>query len=159
MDREWGVEESVGVAAEPAVVYRAVSEVRRMGEWSPECRAVWARRGPLRAGDRFVGFNRRGLFVWFTTCRVTTAEPGREFAFRVDSFGLPIAEWGYRFASDGDGGTTLTEYWRDLRTGRGAPVAELLGKVFTGVPPQRRAAANRAGMRATLERIRRALAV
>ncbi|MFE2107540.1 SRPBCC family protein [Kitasatospora sp. NPDC059463] len=157
MDREWGVEESVAVAADPAVVYRAVSEVRRMGEWSPECRAVWARRGPLRAGDRFVGFNRRGPFVWFTTCRVTTAEPGREFAFRVDALGLPVARWGYRFEPDGDGGTTLTEYWQDLRTGRGAPFAELLGKVFTGVPAQRRAAANRAGMRATLARIRQSL--
>ncbi|MFE6869023.1 SRPBCC family protein [Kitasatospora sp. NPDC057692] len=159
MDREWSVEESIGLAAEPAAVYRAVSTVRRTSEWSPECRAVWAPRGPLRTGDRFVGFNRRGLRVWFTTCRVTTAEPGREFVFRVESFGLPIAEWGYRAEPDGAGGTTLTEYWRDLRTGRGAPVAELLGKVFTGVPAERRAAANRAGMRLTLERIRRALTV
>ncbi|MFB7377620.1 SRPBCC family protein [Kitasatospora purpeofusca] len=157
MDREWGIEESIGVAATPTEVYRAVSTVRRTGEWSPECRAVWARRGPLRAGDRFVGFNRRGLFVWFTVCRVTTARPGSEFAFRVDALGLPIAEWGYRFAPDGEGGTELTEYWRDLRTGRSAPVAELLGKVFSGVAPERRAAHNRAGMRATLRRIRQTL--
>ncbi|MCG6496420.1 SRPBCC family protein [Kitasatospora sp. A2-31] len=159
MDREWSVEESISVAAAPAAVYRAVSEVRRMGEWSPECRAVWARRGPLRRGERFVGFNRRGLYVWFTTSRVTVADQDREFAFRVDSFGLPIAEWGYRFEPDGDGGTTVTEYWRDLRTGRGAPFAELLGKVFTGVAPERRAQANRIGMRATLDRLRQALAV
>ncbi|MBP0455563.1 MULTISPECIES: SRPBCC family protein [unclassified Kitasatospora] len=158
MGREWSVEESVTVAAGPAAAYRAVSEVRRTGEWSPECRAVWARRGSLRAGERFVGFNRRGLFVWFTTCRVTVADPDREFAFRVDSFGIPIAEWGYRFAADGNGGTTVTEYWRDLRTGRSAPFAELLGKVFTGVSPERRPAANRAGMRATLDRLRNALA-
>ncbi|WP_395295914.1 SRPBCC family protein [Kitasatospora hibisci] len=157
MDREWSVEESISMAAAPAAVYRAVSEVRRMGEWSPECRAVWARRGPLHRGERFVGFNRRGLYVWFTTSRVTVADQDREFAFRVGSFGLPIAEWGYRFEPDGDGGTTVTEYWRDLRTGRGAPFAELLGRVFTGVAPERRAQANRVGMRATLGRLRQAL--
>jgi hypothetical protein len=154
MDRQWSVEESVGVgAAAPEAVYRVVSDVRRMGEWSPECRAVWAGRGPLGAGSRFVGFNRKGPFVWFTTCRVTVADEGREFAFQVGVFGLPVAEWGYRFEPDGEG-TKLTEYWRDLRAGRGAGLTELLGRVFTGTPPQARAEHNRAGMRTTLERIR-----
>ncbi|MFI9331605.1 SRPBCC family protein [Kitasatospora sp. NPDC052868] len=158
MSREWSVEESVSVKAGPAAAYRAVADVRRMGEWSPECRAVWARRGPLGVGARFVGFNRRGLFFWFTTCRVTDADPGREFAFRVDTFGLPVAQWGYRFEPAEGGGTTVTEYWRDLRTGRASGLTEVLGTVFAGTNPELRVKVNRAGMRATLARIQAALA-
>ncbi|GAA2827396.1 SRPBCC family protein [Kitasatospora paracochleata] len=157
MEREWTVEESVVVAVEPAAAYGAVAEVRRTGEWSPECRAVWSRSGPLPTGARFVGFNRKGPLVWFTTCRVTVAAPGREFAFRVGTFGLPVALWGYRFEPTGDGSTLVTEYWRDLRTGRGRRPAELLGLVFTATRPADRARVNRAGMRTTLARLKAAL--
>ncbi|MEU2155231.1 hypothetical protein ABZ532_09430 [Streptomyces sp. NPDC019396] len=76
-------------------------------------------------------------------------------AFRVTVFGLPVAEWGYRCEPEGSG-TRVTEYWQDLRTGRGAPLAELLGRVFTGTPPADRAEINRAGMRTTLGRIKAA---
>ncbi|MFD5428207.1 hypothetical protein [Streptomyces sp. NPDC127084] len=54
-------------------------------------------------------------------------------------------------------GTRVTEYWEDLRTGRGARLAELLGRVFTGTPPADRAELNRAGMRTTLGRIKAAV--
>ncbi|MFG2818996.1 SRPBCC family protein [Kitasatospora sp. NPDC048365] len=157
MEREWVVEESVVVGVAPDAAYGVVAEVRRTGEWSPECRAVWARRGALVAGERFVGWNRKGLLLWFTTCRVTVAEPGREFAFRVDALGLPIALWGYRFEPAADGGTVLTEYWQDLRTGRSRRPAELLGLVFSGTRAEDRAGVNRAGMRTTLERMKAAL--
>ncbi|MER6159614.1 SRPBCC family protein [Streptomyces sp. NPDC001868] len=151
--REWAVEERLVVNAPAERVYAAVAGVRRMGRWSPECRAVLSRRAMPRTGDRFVGFNRRGGWVWFTTCRVVRAERGREFAFRVTSFGLPIALWGYRVEPRTDG-VELVEYWEDLRRGRGAKVAEFLGRAFTGTPPERRAGLNRANMRTTLHRIR-----
>ncbi|MFE7189574.1 SRPBCC family protein [Kitasatospora sp. NPDC057541] len=157
MNRQWSVEESMLIGARPEVVYRAVSDIRRMGEWSPECKAVLARRGPAAAGSPFIGFNRRGVAVWFTTCRVTRAEEGREFAFRVGVFGLPVASWGYRFEPAPDGGTTVTEYWRDLRKGPGARLTELLGLVFTATRPIDRARINRQGMRTTLERLKRAV--
>jgi hypothetical protein len=108
-----------------------------------------------RQGDRFVGLNRRGAWVWFTSCRVVRAEPEREFAFRVTSFGLPIALWGYRVEPRPDG-VELVEYWQDLRRGRGAKVAEFLGRTFTGTPPEERAGLNRANMRTTLQRVKRA---
>lgn len=166
MEREWVVEESVVVAAPAQDVYAAVADPRRMREWSPEVFATWARGGTAEAGTRFVGFNRIGRRVWFTTCRVTSAVPGEVFAFRVSSFGIPVAVWGYRVEAieDGaDGGgqgprTRLTEYWEDQRRdNRGAALVSLLGRLFTGVPADRRAAANREGMRATLGRIRAAL--
>jgi uncharacterized protein YndB with AHSA1/START domain len=141
------VSERVTIAVPPAEVYAVVSDVRRMARWSPECFAVlrWSR-------SRFVGFNRRGPRVWFTTCRVVVAEPDEEFAFDVTTFGMPVSRWSYRVAAV-PGGTELTEQWTDTR-GRGAHV---LGRVFTGSVSENREEANRAGMRTTLERVRRAL--
>ncbi|MGW2017768.1 SRPBCC family protein [Streptomyces sp. NPDC001927] len=152
MGRQWSLEESVVVDAAPEVVYRLVANLPDMGRWSPECRRVWVPRPPVRTGSRFVGFNRRGPFVWFTTGRVSAAREGEEFTFDVGVFGLPIARWGYRFAAEGTG-TRVTESWQDLRTGRGARLAELLGTVFAGTSPERRIAVNRQGMRTTLARI------
>ncbi|MCS0638364.1 SRPBCC family protein [Streptomyces sp. LP05-1] len=157
VERRWEVEESVFVGAAPERVYAAVADVRSMGRWSPECVAVrGVPPGPARAGARFIGFNRKGPFLWFTGCRVVAAEPGAAFAFRVTTFGLPVALWGYRFAPEA-GGTRVTEHWTDLRTGRRGGVAQLLGRIFTGTRPDRRHLANQAGMRATLDRLKQAL--
>ncbi|MEW2358536.1 SRPBCC family protein [Spirillospora sp. NPDC029432] len=158
MEREWVAEESVVVGAAPAVVYEAVADLRKMPGWSPELFAVWIRGRSIEAGTRFVGFNRIGPRVWFTNARVTAALPGELFAFRVSSFGIPVALWGYRLEGVDGGSTRLTEYWQDLRRDtRGSRLVTLMGKVFTGVPAERRAALNRAGMRATLERIKTAV--
>ena len=144
--------ERITVGVPPGDVYRAVSDVRRMARWSPECFAalVWSRRDGVPA--RFVGLNQRGPWVWFTTCQVVTARPGEEFAFDVTTFGMPVARWGYRLAP-APGGTEITEYWRDRRT-RGAG---LLGRIFTGRSANDRPEINRAGMRVTLARLKREL--
>nr|WP_202035495.1 SRPBCC family protein [Streptomyces mexicanus] len=153
----WEVQESIVVGAPRAEVYAALSHLQNMGEWSPECFCVWHRGTTVREGTGFVGFNRKGPLVWFTTCRVTVADAPNEFAFRVSTFGLPVALWGYRLEPAREG-TRVTEYWKDLRSGPGARVTELLGLVFTGTRPEARAAANRAGMRTTLRRLQQALA-
>jgi hypothetical protein len=146
------VAESITVGVPAAAAYQAVSDVRRMARWSPECFAVlvWSRKDGLPA--RFVGLNRRGPWVWFTTCRVVAARPSEEFAFDVTTFGMPVSRWSYRLAASG-GGTEVTESWRDQR-GRGAHV---LGRVFTGKVANNRAEANREGMRTTLARLKREL--
>jgi len=146
------VEERTTIAVPPAEVYAAVSDVRRMGKRAAECFAtwVWSRRDGRPA--RFVGWNRRGGFVWFTTCRVVIADPGEEFAFDVTAFGQPVARWGYRLAAVPDG-TEVTEYWEDRRS-RGAMV---LGRIFTGRVTKHRPEANRANMRTTLARLKREL--
>ncbi|HEY1917509.1 MAG TPA: SRPBCC family protein [Streptosporangiaceae bacterium] len=146
------VTESIAVDAAPVDVYRAVCDVRRMARWSPECFAVlvWSRRdGHPR---RFVGFNRRGPWLWFTTCTVVAARPAQEFSFDVTTFGMPVSRWSYLMATSGDG-TELTEAWRDRR-GRGA---SLLGRVFTGKVAHDRPRVNREGMRTTLTRLKREL--
>jgi uncharacterized protein YndB with AHSA1/START domain len=146
------VAEQVTVSAAPPDVYRAVSDVHRMTRWSPECFAtlVWSRRAGAPA--RFVGFNRRGPWVWFTTCRVVAARPAEEFTFDVTTFGMPVARWSYLLAAV-TGGTEVTERWLDRRS-RGA---HILGRIFTGQVSNDRPAANREGMRTTLARLKREL--
>lgn len=146
------IAETVTVCADPAEVYAAVADVRRMAGWSPECFAtwVWSRKDGRPHG--FVGFNRRGPLVWFTTCRVVIAEPGKEFAYDVTTFGMPVARWAYRLAA-GPEGTELTEHWTDHRS-RGA---HLIGRVFTGRSANDRPAVNREGIRTTLARLKREL--
>ena len=62
-------EASVRVAAAPEKVYELVSDVTRMGEWSPETTsAEWidGATGPA-VGARFKGRNRNGVARWSTT--------------------------------------------------------------------------------------------
>jgi uncharacterized protein YndB with AHSA1/START domain len=145
------VEVSVDIAAPAEAVYAMVADVRRMGEWSPECvRCEWVGGATGAAvGARFRGHNRNGLHRWSTASTVVAADPGRIFAFRVSSLGLPVSEW--RYAVDPTpGGCRVTETWTDAR----GVLIRTLGRVATGVGD--RAAHNRAGMVATLARIKEA---
>lgn len=104
------------IAAPAQTLYALVSDVTRMGEWSPEnvgCRWLGGATAPLR-GVRFRGSNRRGWRRWSTTCTVVAAEVGRTFAFEVDVVGIPASRWTYEFAPDGDE-TVVTETWTDRR--------------------------------------------
>ena len=79
-----GGEVATQVQASPDVVYGLVSDVRRMGEWSPEtywCEWTGGATG-AEVGARFRARNRRGLLRWRNTPEVITATPGGEFSFR-----------------------------------------------------------------------------
>lgn len=140
------------VAAAPEVVWALVSDLSRMGEWSPETSTVeWLDGASAPAvGARFRGSNRNGSRAWSTVCTITTYDPPREIAWRVSAYGLRVSRWGYRVDADGEGGTVLTETTDDERAAlmrRAAPVA-------TGVKD--RASHNERTMRETLERIKAA---
>jgi hypothetical protein len=107
---------STEVDASPAALYDVVSDVRRMGEWSPECRRcewIGGATGPA-VGARFKGSNRRGMARWSTKPRVVVADPGREFAFVTGHLGRDMTRWSYRFEST-PGGTNVTESFEMLR--------------------------------------------
>jgi uncharacterized protein YndB with AHSA1/START domain len=95
---------SVDVAAPPDVVWRVVSDVRRTGEWSPECTRV-VPLGGVRAGGWLLGLNRRGRVRWATLSRVTRFEPGRQISWDVVTNG---SRWTYRIEPT-DSGTRITE--------------------------------------------------
>jgi uncharacterized protein YndB with AHSA1/START domain len=146
---------SVAVQAPPDLVYAMVSDVPRMPEWAVECEHnTWLGRdtGP-RVGARFRGHNHRGPFHWWTLATVTAAEPGRRFAFRVTSFGLPVAEWAYDIEAT-DGGCVVTEstWYQVLWVHR-----YVLAPVFTAMPSRVvRTAANQRNIECTLEQLKAA---
>ena len=140
------------IPAPPDAVYALVSDVTRMGEWSPEttsCRWVGGATGPV-VGARFRGANRRGWRQWSTTCTVSEAEPGRRFAFDVRFGGMPVSHWAYEFTSDGDG-CIVRETWQDKR----AAWMKRFSPYVMGVRNQ--AEFNREGMVGTLAKLRDAM--
>jgi uncharacterized protein YndB with AHSA1/START domain len=89
------------VAAPPAEVWAALTDLRRMPEWSPELvRMVPLRRGGLRVGQQYVGLNRRKAVVWPTRSVVSVLEPGRTLAWDTRSSG---ARWIYELSPEGAG--------------------------------------------------------
>jgi hypothetical protein len=103
-------EARIHVSAPSEKVYDMVSDVRRMGEWSPEtvkCEWLDGATGPA-VGARFKGTNKRGVVRWSTKPEVVAADPGREFAFVTRGMG-PSTRWSYRFEGTADGGADVTE--------------------------------------------------
>jgi Polyketide cyclase / dehydrase and lipid transport len=106
--------ESIVIARSPEALYALVSDVTRMGEWSPVCQACWWDDGAgPQVGAWFTGRNVQPGRTWETRSEVVAAEPGREFAFVV---GGSYVRWGYTFTPV-DGGTRLTESWEFLPAG------------------------------------------
>lgn len=101
--------ESIMLAAPPAEVWAAVTDLKAMARRSPELVGMWVL-GGLRIGRWSVNLNRRGWFLWPTTSRITdhvspTAETPGRFAFTV----WPTeVEWSYEVQEQGTG-TLLTE--------------------------------------------------
>ena len=107
------------IAAPAAKVWSLVSDLPRMGEWSPENtggRWIGGATGPA-VGAKFRGTNRKGLRRWSTTCTVTAAEEGKRFTFDVTYGPLAISTWDYTFSTTNGGGTTVVEEWTDRRPG------------------------------------------
>ena len=133
------------MAASAEVVWKMVSDLHRMAEWSPENEGgVWIKgaTGPA-PGAAFRGSNRHGGKSWKTVARVVDAEPGRRLSFRVSAMGVPVALWAYDIAAT-EHGCTVTESWTDLRPGFFKPFAAKA----TGVSD--RTAHNRSTMEQTL---------
>ena len=136
------------IAAPPEVVYAAIADVTRMGEWSEECYACeWHEgvEGPA-VGATFDGHNRNGEHEWTTQGKVIEADPGRAFAFECSMLDFHYSTWGYRIEPT-DTGCRVTEWTDDLR-----PDSVLeFSKQMSGIDD--RDARNRSTMSATLERV------
>ena len=145
------VEVEERIAADPDELYALVSDLTKMGSWSPENRGgkwVGGATGPA-VGAKFRGANKRGWRRWSTTCKVVEADEGRRFAVDVRFYGAPISRWTYELEADGDG-TRVVERWDDHRW---APMRSI-SKVVMGVPD--RPGKNREGMEATLAALKAA---
>ena len=140
------------IAAPCERVYDMISDVRRMGEWSPETRsAAWLDGASEAAvGIRFRGRNKRRL-SWSTTCTISAAERAEVFAFDV---GKGETRWRYAIRPLTDESCEVTESCEIVRA-PGA-VGRWLTWLATGVPWARRESDIVDGMRQTLQRLKAA---
>jgi uncharacterized protein YndB with AHSA1/START domain len=136
------------IAASPERLYELITNLPRMGEWSPENRGGrWLKgAGGAAVNARFKGKNANGWRRWSTVAKVLIADRPREFVFEVTSRGFPVAKWGYVLEPVG-AGTRVTETWYDNRSSLFAKVSS------TAVGVRDRAAFNRTSMEQTLERL------
>lgn len=140
---------TVHMAASPERVWELVSDVTKIGRYSPETfEAEWldGATGPA-VGAKFRGHvkrNGKGPIYW-TTCAVMVCEPGREFAFGVGGGDKPLNVWRYRLEPVGDG-TDVTESFELADTALLRLYWLLLGWA--------RGRTNRNGMETTLKRIK-----
>jgi len=95
----WRDEATIEIAAPPEVVWALVSDIPRMGEWSPVChRCEWLGDADhAEVGARFVGHNKANGARWSRECTITAAEPGRELAFSTYFRGAESTRWRYAF--------------------------------------------------------------
>jgi uncharacterized protein YndB with AHSA1/START domain len=146
------IEESIDIAAPPERLYDMVSDLSRMGEWSPENQGGKWIGGATGAteGARFKARNSTGKRSWSSVARIVTANPPKEVAWESSALGLKIALWRYRFEPNAAGGTRVTESTEDRR----GALMHVIGRAATGVAD--RATENKKNMQATLEQLKKA---
>lgn len=146
------------MAVSAGYVYDLVSDITRMGEWSPECRGGEWLDTPGRVGSRFLGHNEAGGLEWTTECEVLVADRPHEFAWDVLTLAPApgTSVWRFTMTPHRDG-TSVTETFQMTAPPHG------LQRALDAGPPERRAgllesrrSVIAAGIAVTLEAIKRA---
>ncbi|MGB0969928.1 MAG: SRPBCC family protein [Mycobacterium sp.] len=140
---------TVSMAAPAEQIWELIADVSNIGSFSPETfEAEWldGATGPA-LGARFRGHVRRNEIgpIYWTTCRVTACDPGREFGFEVLAGDRPVNNWHYRLTPLG----SVTEVTESFRLDQ-----NLLMSLYSVLGGQLRRRRNIRDMRKTLERIK-----
>ena len=114
----------------PEQVWKLITEVGRIGEWSPEATGGrWCGESPAPVtGARFIATNRfpHGLETT-VVCRVTEAREPEVFAWDVlDDDGATGSSWRYELSGGGTPGTTMVR--QSFRHGPGMTGARQGGR-------------------------------
>jgi len=130
-------------------VWDLIADIRNTPKYSPEVfESEWldGATGPA-LGARFRGHVKRNEIgpIYWTTCRVTACEPGREFGFAVLGGDKAINNWHYALAPAGDGTDVTESFWM---------TPGLLDTVFGVFGGQLRTRRNIRDMTTTLNRIK-----
>lgn len=101
---------SIEIAASPDEVYALLTDLSRISEISPECyKAEWEGGATDAAeGAAFRGYNEAGPNKWDVGCVVVSADPGKEWAFKVPSDDGRDTLWRYQIEATATG-CTVTE--------------------------------------------------
>lgn len=108
------LEAELDVAATVDEVWSVVSDLRSMGERSPETVRMFITATP-EVGSRGINLNRRGAVVWPTTTRITRWKPPSHDGSAAVAFhvGPTNVEWSYELTPvvlpDGAEGTRVVE--------------------------------------------------
>ena len=142
-------EVSLWMDATTAEVWDLVSDITRIGEFSPETfEAKWRHGydGP-EVGAKFKGHVKRNGVgpIYWSPCTVTACEPERVFEFSVGTEDVAVNNWGYRLQAQ-NGGTLVTEYFRL------EPALPM--RIYWTTLGFLRGRTNEKGMRTTLERMK-----
>lgn len=128
-DTAFDLHASVSVNAPAHSVYSLISDLTRMGEWSPEnIGGDWISGTPGAAGSRFRGHNRTAERAWSTECEIVAAEPPRLFAWTVLSSvdEADSSRWSFEIDPDRIGCALTQRYvMSKLRYGLRVQLAEL----------------------------------
>ena len=108
------IDHEIVVNAPAEQVYAMVSDITRIGEWSPECiRSEWTQGEPGAVGSQFVGSNyERNAetgqeWSWEMTSEVVDADAPRTFAWSVLTEAWDINTSVWRFSIEPRGGSCL----------------------------------------------------
>ncbi len=127
-DRELRAETTV--EAPPEVVWEVLGDVRRMPELSPELvRMVPLKPGGLRAGQWYLGVNRRKGVLWPTRSVVAAVEPGRSVTWDTRTSG---ARWVWELNPEGPEGRTTRVVHRRPVPKRQTTVSLVFAKALLG---------------------------
>ncbi|AFR47248.1 MULTISPECIES: SRPBCC family protein [Gordonia] len=143
------IEESIDIAATPEQVWSVISDLKRMGEWSPQCKKMIVRGGTVGLGTKTININRRGPLVWPTTAKVVRFTPNQELGFRVAE---NHTIWSYTITPK-DAGVTVTER-REVNGSTTKVSSVLVDKLFGGAESFEEEL--KLGMAETLGKIKRA---
>lgn len=141
------IQESIEIDAPLSAVWDIVSDLRRMGQWSPQCVRMWVIGEEVKPGTRTINLNRQGWKRWPTTAKVVVFEPEQTLAFRILE---NRTVWSYELEPSG-GGTLLTESRRAPRGVSG--LSNVATQAILG-GTEAFEASLAAGIRRTLERIK-----
>lgn len=104
-DRELRAE--VTVDADPARVWRVITDFRNIIDASPELFAMTSLTpGPLKAGKQYIGWNRRKGVVWTSRNVIIDAKPNARLAWDTKTSG---ARWIFDLKQDGKDRTRLVQ--------------------------------------------------
>jgi hypothetical protein len=135
---------TVSMKAGPEQVWKVVSDLARMPEFSPELRKAFVV-GKPGVGATIIGINRRKAVVWPTTSKVVRWEPRRAVAWKTRESG---ATWIYELEETATG----TEVTGRRVLPKFTMGTSFLGPVIGGAVGHDAELAE--GIKTTLERIR-----
>ena len=140
------------IDAEPLRVWELVSDITKMGTYSPEVfEAEWLDGATKpEVGARYRGHVKRNEVgpTYWTTCEITECRRGEVFEFAVMAGRKPINTWRYEFAPGAGGGTDVTESFH--------LTDHLLTKLWRPLGGFLRENRNKRDMLRTLERVKTA---